>query len=579
MPVRRRAGERLPTVWDFETDPQYQSKLDWVEKFMAEELEPLDLVALDPYDKKNADTMAILRPLQRQVKDQGLWAAHLRPELGGQGFGQVKLALLNEIIGRSRWAPSAFGCQAPDSGNAEILALFGTDEQKARYLRPLLDGEITSCYSMTEPQGGSDPGLFVTAATRDAAGNGDWIINGEKWFSTNAKHASFFIVMAVTKPEARTYEKMSLFIVPADTPGIEIVRNVGVGAESTRHASHGYIRYHDVRVPADHVLGGEGQAFMIAQTRLGGGRIHHAMRTIALARRAFDMMCERALSRQTRHGRLADLQMTQEKIADSWIQIEQFRLLVLRTAWLIDKHHDYQKVRRDIAAVKVAMPQVLHDVVQRAMHLHGALGVSDEMPFVKMMLAAESLGIADGAALVEPTILLAVFALSIPAGSANLGALVASTIDHPGHVVSLAGVLAFVALVIVIVAETGRLPVDNPATHLELTMVHEAMVLEYAGPRLALVEWAAGMRLTVLLALLANLFLPWGIAGAAPTALDVLTGVVAVAAKVAILAVLLATFEVFLAKLRLFRVPELLAGSFLLALLAVTAANFFTVGA
>lgn len=356
MPVRRRAGERLPTVWDFETDPQYQSKLDWVEKFMAEELEPLDLVALDPYDKKNADTMAILRPLQRQVKDQGLWAAHLRPELGGQGFGQVKLALLNEIIGRSRWAPSAFGCQAPDSGNAEILALFGTDEQKARYLRPLLDGEITSCYSMTEPQGGSDPGLFVTAATRDAAGNGDWIINGEKWFSTNAKHASFFIVMAVTKPEARTYEKMSLFIVPADTPGIEIVRNVGVGAESTRHASHGYIRYHDVRVPADHVLGGEGQAFMIAQTRLGGGRIHHAMRTIALARRAFDMMCERALSRQTRHGRLADLQMTQEKIADSWIQIEQFRLLVLRTAWLIDKHHDYQKVRRDIAAVKVAMP-------------------------------------------------------------------------------------------------------------------------------------------------------------------------------------------------------------------------------
>lgn len=397
MPVRRRAGERLPTVWDFETDPQYQSKLDWVEKFMAEELEPLDLVALDPYDKKNADTMAILRPLQRQVKDQGLWAAHLRPELGGQGFGQVKLALLNEIIGRSRWAPSAFGCQAPDSGNAEILALFGTDEQKARYLRPLLDGEITSCYSMTEPQGGSDPGLFVTAATRDAAGNGDWIINGEKWFSTNAKHASFFIVMAVTKPEARTYEKMSLFIVPADTPGIEIVRNVGVGAESTRHASHGYIRYHDVRVPADHVLGGEGQAFMIAQTRLGGGRIHHAMRTIALARRAFDMMCERALSRQTRHGRLADLQMTQEKIADSWIQIEQFRLLVLRTAWLIDKHHDYQKVRRDIAAVKVAMPQVLHDVVQRAMHLHGALGVSDEMPFVKMMLAAESLGIADGA--------------------------------------------------------------------------------------------------------------------------------------------------------------------------------------
>lgn len=181
------------------------------------------------------------------------------------------------------------------------------------------------------------------------------------------------------------------------------------------------------------------------------------------------------------------------------------------------------------------------------------------------------------AALVEPTILLAVFALSIPAGSANLGALVESTTTHPGQVASLAGVLAFAALAIVIVAETGRLPVDNPATHLELTMVHEAMVLEYAGPRLALVEWAAGMRLTVLLALLANLFLPWGIAGAQPTVTDVLIGVAAIVVKVAVLAAALATAEVFLAKLRLFRVPELLAGSFVLALLAVSAANFFRV--
>lgn len=183
------------------------------------------------------------------------------------------------------------------------------------------------------------------------------------------------------------------------------------------------------------------------------------------------------------------------------------------------------------------------------------------------------------AALVEPTIMLAVFALSIPAGSANLGALVANTIGHPGQVVSVAGVLALVALVIVIIAETGRLPVDNPATHLELTMVHEAMVLEYAGPRLALVEWAAGMRLTVLLALLANLFVPWGIAGAHPGGVDVAIGVAAIVAKVAVLAVLLATAEVFMAKLRLFRVPELLAGSFLLALLSVTAANFFAAGA
>ncbi len=380
-------------MWDFETDPDYQRKLDWVEEFVRDELEPLDLAPLDPYDKRNPELMAVLRPLQQQVREHGLWATHLSPELGGQGYGQVKLALLNEIVGRSRWAPSVFGSQAPDSGNAEIIAQFGTQEQKQRYLQPLLDGEISSCYSMTEPQGGSDPGLFVTRAERDGD---DWVINGEKWFSSNARHAAFFIVMAVTNPEARTHQKMSLFIVPAETPGIEIVRNVGVGGESADRASHGYVRYTDVRVPADHVLGGEGQAFAIAQTRLGGGRVHHAMRTIALARRAFDMMCERAVSRRTRQGSLGDFQMTQEKIADSWIQIEQFRLLVLRTAWKIDSYHDYQKVRRDIAAVKVAMPRVLHDVVQRAMHLHGALGVSDEMPFVKMMVAAESLAIADG---------------------------------------------------------------------------------------------------------------------------------------------------------------------------------------
>lgn len=180
------------------------------------------------------------------------------------------------------------------------------------------------------------------------------------------------------------------------------------------------------------------------------------------------------------------------------------------------------------------------------------------------------------AALVEPTILLAVFALSIPAGSANLGALVANTIDHPGQVVSVTGVLSFAALVIVIIAETGRLPVDNPATHLELTMVHEAMVLEYAGPRLALVEWASAMRLAVLLALLANLFAPWGIAGVEPSLIGIAVGLLAIVVKVGVLAASLAVAEVFIAKLRLFRVPELLAGCFLLALLAVTAANFFT---
>ena len=389
--------------WDFETDAQYQEKLDWVEQFMREDVEPLDYVLGDPYDKTDEQALAAVRPLQDRVRAQRLWACHLKPELGGQGYGQVQLALLNELLGRSRWAPSVFGCQAPDSGNAEILAHFGTAEQKAKYLQPLLDGTISSCYSMTEPHAGADPTLFTTRAVRD----GDqWVINGEKWFSSNARYASFLVLMAVTNPEVSAYEGMSMFIVPADTPGVTIVRNVGVGGERAGEGSHGYLRYEDVRVPADHLLGGEGQAFAIAQTRLGGGRIHHAMRTIAQVRMAFDMMCERALSRQVRKSGsrgvpvetvpLASLQMTQEKIADSWIQIEQFRLLVLRTAWLIDKHQDYRAVRKDIAAVKAAMPTVFFDVVQRAMQLHGALGISNELPFAKMMVWAQVMAVADG---------------------------------------------------------------------------------------------------------------------------------------------------------------------------------------
>jgi acyl-CoA dehydrogenase len=380
-------------AWDFETEPEFERELQWMDKFVREEVEPLDFVFDDPYDKSDEAMMKAVRPLQDEVKERALWACHLGPELGGQGFGQLKLALMNQILGRSAFAPTVFGCQAPDSGNAEILAHYGTEDQKKRYLQPLLDGEISSCYSMTEPHAGADPTLFTTRAEKDGD---EWVINGEKWFSSNARYSAFFIVMAVTDPDASPYEGMSMLIVPAETPGVNIVRNVGTGTESSEHASHGYMRYENVRVPADHVLGEPGSAFVIAQTRLGGGRIHHAMRTIAQLERAFDMMCERALSRETRSGKLASLGVVQEQIADSWIEIEQFRLLVLRTAWKIDRYKDYRKVRKDIAAVKVAMPKVYHDVVQRAMHLHGALGISNEMPFTRMMVAAEVMAIADG---------------------------------------------------------------------------------------------------------------------------------------------------------------------------------------
>ena len=380
-------------AWDFETDPEFQTQLDWIDEFVKAEIEPLELVLGSPAEVKNPNNIKLIRPLQRQVKERGLWACHLGPELGGQGHGQVKLALINEILGRASFAPTVFGCQAPDSGNAEILAHYGTAEQKSRYLKPLLDNEIVSAFSMTEPQGGSDPLTFTTSARIDG---GHWVLNGEKWFSTNARWAEFLIVMAVTDPEAEPHRRLSMFIVPAETPGVEILRNVAVGASRRGHGTEGYVRYTDVRVPLDHMLGERGDAFVVAQTRLGGGRIHHAMRTVGQARKALDLMCQRAVSRQTREGPLSGKQMVQEKIADSWIELEQFRLLVLRTAWLIDKHKDYRKVRKDIAAVKAAMPKLYHDIAARALHIHGALGVSDEMPFVGQVIGSFVMGIADG---------------------------------------------------------------------------------------------------------------------------------------------------------------------------------------
>ena len=376
--------------WDFETDPDFARELEWIDHFVRDEVEPLDYVLDNPFDVKNPRNRELVLPLQRRVKERGLWACHLGPEMCGQGFGQVKLALMNEIIGVGRFAPLVFGSQAPDSGNAEILARFGTAAQKERYLEPLLENEIVSCFSMTEPQGGADPLQIETTAVRD----GDsWIINGEKWFSTNAKTAEFFIVLVKSEPDAPPHRSISTIIVPAGTPGLEIVRSVGYGSLP---ATHGYVRYQNVRVPLDHMLGESGQGFIVAQTRLGGGRIHHAMRCIAKARRALDYMQRRAVSRATKGSLLSQKQMVQEKIAESWIQLEQFRLFVLRTAWLIDKHQDYRKVRKDIAAVKAAMPRVLHDIASRALHVHGSIGVSHEMPFAQWILESYGLALADG---------------------------------------------------------------------------------------------------------------------------------------------------------------------------------------
>jgi len=381
-------------MWDFSTEPEFQEKLDWIDQFVREEIEPLDYVFSSHvvYDRSHPVHEKVIKPLQEEVKKRDLWACHLGPELGGKGYGQLKLALMNEILGRSVFAPMVFGCQAPDSGNAEILAHYGTEEQKAKYLQPLLNGDIVSCYSMTEPQAGSDPQEFKCRAWRDGD---EWVIDGEKWFSSNLRYASFAIVMAVTDPEVPVYQGTSMFLVPTDTPGIEIIRNVGLGSEPPGEGSHAYVRYNHVRVPAENLLGEEGQAFVIAQTRLGGGRIHHAMRTIAVCKKAFDMMCERALSRHTQGEVLAKKQMVQEMIADSYIELQSFRLQVLYAAWKIDQVGG-AKARREIAVVKVLTPQVLHDIAYRALHLHGSLGTSNEMPLMGMYMMAPVMGIADG---------------------------------------------------------------------------------------------------------------------------------------------------------------------------------------
>jgi acyl-CoA dehydrogenase len=381
---------------DFSVEPEFQAHLDWIREFVATEVEPLDFAfggdehAL--YDKTHPVHDAVLRPLQARVREQGLWACHIGPDLGGQGYGQAKLALMNEILGRSGFAPSVFGCQAPDSGNAEILAHYGTEEQKAKYLQPLLDGRISSCFSMTEPDGGSDPQQFVCRATRDGD---DWVINGEKWFSSSLRFASFAIVMVITDPDVPVYQGASMFLVPTDTPGVDILRHTGLAFEADGTGNHAYVRYDDVRVPAESLLGGEGQAFHVSQTRLGGGRLHHAMRTVGGVARCLDMMCERALSRVTQGEPLSRKQLVQDMIAETWIDLQQFRLQVLHAAWLVDQVGGHA-ARKEIAAVKVATAKVYRDAVTRAIQIHGSLGVSNEMPLGRMLIAAMSLGLADG---------------------------------------------------------------------------------------------------------------------------------------------------------------------------------------
>jgi acyl-CoA dehydrogenase len=379
---------------DFSISPELQEKLDWIREFVDREVIHLETLfdASKVYDPNDKESRAVLKPLQAQVKARGLWGLHLSKELGGPGFGAVELCYINEILGRTRWASITFGCQAPDSGNGEILARFGTPEQKKRFLEPLQNGDLYSCFSMTEVEGGSDPTQFTCKATLE---NGEWVIEGEKWFSSNARNAAFFIVMVVTEPDAPQHRRLSTILVPADTPGIKFIRHVGLPGEPLGVGEHAYMLYDKVRVPADHLLGQRGGGFDVAQARLGGGRIHHAMRTIGSTRRALEMMMERAVSRTTKGKRFADFQLVQVDIAECWIAIEEFKLLVLKTAWLIDQGRD-EEARLWIGACKVRCAEVAMKVSSKAMHLLGSLGVTNETPLANSLVGAIVMGLADG---------------------------------------------------------------------------------------------------------------------------------------------------------------------------------------
>jgi alkylation response protein AidB-like acyl-CoA dehydrogenase len=328
--------------------------------------------------------------LQRRVKALGLWAPNLPREWGGMGIGYIGQALVNEIVGRSVIAPRLFGNAAPDAGNAELLLIAATPEQKKNYLRPLAAGEVRSCFAMTEPEvAGSDPTDLRTTAMRDGD---DWVINGHKWFTSGAIGSAFAIVMAVTDATADSHARASMILVPTDTPGFNIVRAVPVMG-SGGVGGHCEVRFEDCRVPITNLLGELGRGFKLAQARLGPGRIQHCMRWIGAAQRSFEMMCSYALKRQSFGEPLAKKQTVQNWIADSAAEIDAARLMTLNAAWKLDRGDD---ARIEISLIKFFGARVLHDVVDRAIQIHGALGYSKDTPLEMFYRDARAARIYDG---------------------------------------------------------------------------------------------------------------------------------------------------------------------------------------
>jgi alkylation response protein AidB-like acyl-CoA dehydrogenase len=356
--------------------------------FMEEHVYPHEAALLREDDAAEA----LVARLQDEARAAGLWAPHVPPEAGGTGRGFLYYACMNEEIGRSFVAQLVLGCQAPDAGNAELLHLFGTPDQKERFLRPLVAGEVRSFFSMTEPEvAGSDPTLLRGRAVRDGD---EWVIDAHKWFSSGADGAAFAIVMAVTDPDADPHRRASMILVPADTSGVEIVRATPVLGHAGRGwGTHCEVRYTGVRVPVANTLGEVGDGFRLAQKRLGPGRIHHVMRWLGQMQRAFELMCAYALERESFGGPLADKQIVQVWIADSAAEIQACRLLTMDAARKIDAGSE---ARVEVSLLKFFAARALNDVIDRAVQVHGARGLTDETPLGTMLMMARAGRIYDG---------------------------------------------------------------------------------------------------------------------------------------------------------------------------------------
>lgn len=371
---------------DFSISPELEAVQERATKFMDEFVYPNESKLIED-EGLPAD---LEKELQQKAKALGLWAPHLPREWGGMGIGFIGQALVNEIAGRSVIAPRLFGNAAPDAGNAELLLIAATPEQKEKYLRPLTAGEVRSCFAMTEPEvAGSDPTGLRTTAGREGD---EWVINGHKWFTSGAIGSAFAIVMAVTDTAADSHHRASMILVPTDTAGFNILRNIPVMG-SGGVGGHCEVRFEDCRVPVTNLLGELGQGFKLAQARLGPGRIQHCMRWIGAAQRSLDMMCAYALRRQSFGEPLAKKQTVQNWIADSAAEINAARLMTLHAAWKLDRRDD---ARIEISLIKFFGARVLHDVVDRAVQVHGALGYSKDTPLEMFYRDARAARIYDG---------------------------------------------------------------------------------------------------------------------------------------------------------------------------------------